>query len=386
MALAAVAEADALSEVSLAVSAALAGQSPDKALTVIATLAAAIVCHEAGHFFCARSVGLRAQEFAIGFGPEVINFGQDAGGTNFVLRALPVGGYVRFDEEKKVQLEDGEMVNEFEAMPAPARLWVLAGGVVANMVAAYGSLCAAALTAGVPRKQPLPGILVESVGEEAAVRTGLEEDDVLLRVGDLDLNTAAADVKGTVDFIHGLPAQTPVELLVQRGSAQLRLDAIPMTDPNTGLQRLGVMIVNNTQSSLVKAASFQEASGVAVEYVARLFGEQAKALQNVLSGTGPGEVVGPVGIVRQGEELASAEGLLGLGIFFVTVNLNLALVNALPVPALDGGKAAFVLIEQALGRRVDERVKEEVEVVFIFVVLASLLSLTAKDIAKIFEQ
>lgn len=386
VALAAVGEAGAVSEASLAISAALAGQSPDKALSVVAVLAAAIVCHEAGHFFCARSVGLRAQEFAIGFGPEVVNFGEDAGGTNFVLRALPVGGYVRFDEAKTRQLEDGEMVNEFEAMPALARLWVLAGGVVANMVAAYSSLCAAALTAGVPQKEPLPGILVKSVSDEAVARTGLLEEDVLLRIGGLDLSTEAAEVKTTVDFIHGLPSQTPVELLVKRGGEQLQLDAMPLTDPDTGLQRLGVMIINNSRETLVKAASFQEAAGVAGEFVARILGEQFKALQNVLSGSGPGEVVGPVGIVQQGEELASAEGLLGLGIFFVTVNLNLALVNALPIPALDGGKAAFVLVEQALGKRLDEERKEEIEVVFIVLVLASLLSLTAKDIAKLLQQ
>jgi len=384
--LAATAEADTLSEVSLLVSNALAGQSPDKALTVLATLAAAIVCHEAGHFLCARSVGLRAQEFALGFGPEVVNFGEDAGGTSFVLRAFPVGGYVRFDEAKTVKLKDGEFVNEFEAMPAPARLWVLAGGVMANMVAAYTSLTAAAITVGVPKKEPLPGIRVESVGEEAFARTGLEEDDVLLRVGSMDLNTTAADVRETVDFIRGLPAQSPVQLLVERGSEQLRLDAMPLTDPETGMQRLGVMINSNTQETLVKAASLPEAGGIAGEFVSRLLGEQVKALQNLVSGSGPGEVVGPVGIVRQGEELASAEGLIGLGIFFVTVNLNLALVNALPVPALDGGKAAFVLLEQVIGTRVDERKKEDLELTFVFIVIVALLSLTAKDIAKIFEQ
>jgi len=378
-------EAAALPEVSLVAAAEV--QTPDQFIFVAATLAAAIFCHEAGHFFCARVVGLRVEEFALGFGPEVLSFQQEREGTSFVLRLVPFGGYVRFNEAKTVELEGGELVNEFEAMSAPARLWVLAGGVVANVITAWSSLCVVSLTAGIPRKSPLPGIVVQDVGQEAFARTGLNRDDVLLRIGNLDVNFSGASVQSTVDFIHGLPEGLPVELLVRRGGQELRLDAMTFTDPDTRLQRLGVLIDSNSERLLVKAASFQEAAGMAGESVARLLGDQAQALMSLVNGTGTGEVVGPVGIVQQGEQLASAEGLfVGLGMFFVTVNLNLALLNALPVPALDGGKAAFVLLEQAAGRRLDEGKKQDVEFAFILLVSVGLLSLTAKDVSKLFAK
>lgn len=117
----------------------------------------------------------------------------------------------------------------------------------------------------------------------------------------------------------------------------------------------------------------------------RLLADQVGALEGFLRGSG-GQVVGPVGIVQQGEQLAAQEGALGLLVFFVSVNLNLALLNALPIPALDGGKIAFVLAEQAFGRRPDDDAKQNVELLFILLVVAALLNLTVKDVASLFEK
>lgn len=88
--------------------------------------------------------------------------------------------------------------------------------------------------------------------------------------------------------------------------------------------------------------------------------------------------------MQQGEELVQSEGLLGIFIFFVTINLNLAFINALPLPALDGGKALFVFAEQVLGRRLDEGKKQDIELAFVLLVLLGLASLTVKDVSRLF--
>ncbi|CAE7456391.1 ARASP [Symbiodinium pilosum] len=91
-----------------------------------------------------------------------MNFGRSPDGTEFVLRAFPVGGYVRFEDEKVVQLEDGRMVTEFDARSAVERIWVLSGGVLANIAVAWSSLAAGAMLAGVPTKDFLPGIRIQA--------------------------------------------------------------------------------------------------------------------------------------------------------------------------------------------------------------------------------
>lgn len=356
---------------------------PDQPLEVLSALALAIICHEGGHFLCLRSIGLPAEEFAIGFGPEVINFGRKDG-TEFVVRALPIGGYVRFQDEKTVKLEDGSMVTEFDARSAPERLWVLAGGVLANVAVAWSSLVLGVLNFGVPTRDPLPGIRIEAVDEAAFTRTGLKAKDVLLKIGSMDLNFVGADVRSTVDYISKLPQGRAVEMVVDRAGEQLQLNGTTVTDPSTGLQRLGVMIDANSVKIIAKATSFGDAAGVATDVFIRLVDDQFKSLQGVLTGVGSAEILGPVGIVQQGEELVQSEGLLGIFIFFVTINLNLAFINALPLPALDGGKALFVFAEQVLGRRLDEGKKQDIELAFVLLVLLGLASLTVKDVSRLF--
>ncbi|CAK9019172.1 unnamed protein product [Durusdinium trenchii] len=358
---------------------------PDQPLEVVSALALAIICHEGGHFLCLRSLGLPAEEFAIGFGPEVVSLGRDAGGTEFVLRALPIGGYVRFQDAKTVKLPDGQMATEFEARSAVERLWVLAGGVLANVTVAWSSIFWGVLNFGVPTRDPLPGIRIEAVDEAAFVRTGLKAKDVLLKIGSLDLNFKGADVRSTVDYISKLPEGRAVQVLVDRAGAMLQLSVKTTTDPN-GLQRLGVMIDANSAKVVAKSADLQEAAVVATDVFTRLLDEQFRALQGILTGVGSAEILGPVGIVQQGEELVASEGLIGVFIFFVTINLNLAFINALPLPALDGGKAFFVLVEQVLGRRVDERKKQDIELAFVLLVLLGLASLTVKDVSRLFGQ
>lgn len=306
--------------------------------------------------------------------------------TIFSLRVLPIGGFVRFDERKTVKLQDGTMITALDSMSVSAQLWVYAGGVVTNMVVAFATLSAAALTTGVPDKKALPGILVSRLGEDDVLRTGLRSKDVLLQIGDLDLHASGQSVGATVDFIHRLPAKQPVSVLVDRAGQEFRLDIVPLSDISTGFQRLGVQILTNTERVFLKSTDVFEAAGIAVANIQQQLGEQITVLKSVLSASSAsGELVGPVGIIQQGSQLADAEGLIGLATFFVTVNLNLALLNVLPIPGLDGGKIAFAIAGKVLGKPLDEEAKQNVEGVFIALVLLLLAGLTLKDVTKLFQ-
>lgn len=459
-------------ESSLALAAAM---SPTSGAT-LATLAAAIWFHESGHFLCAKSVGLPAAEFSLGFGPELLSSAPNAssdgppddavtfkdaendtvrlerfGGavrvvvneneiwrglpelngadgtllcgesgsckvaeeniddvtsllkgalevtkdemqkkiedTVFTLRMLPIGGYVRFDERKIAKLADGTMATQLDSLPIVSQVWVYAGGVLANMATAFTALCIGAVTSGIPDSKPLPGIRVETLSEEAVLRTNLRPKDVMLQIGSLDLHAPGHTTSETVDFIRRLPAQEPVAVLVDRAGREMWLDIVPLTDPKTGLQRLGVNIVSNSERIFLKADDLLQAAKIASDNIQHQFGAQITALQGLLnfSGSSAGEVIGPVGILKQGTELTEADGLIGLAMFFVSVNLNLALLNALPVPALDGGKIMFTLAGKLLGKPVDEQKKQDVEGIFIILVFVLVAGLTLKDVARMFS-
>mmetsp|Transcript_43336 Transcript_43336/g.119888 ORF Transcript_43336/g.119888 Transcript_43336/m.119888 type:complete len:570 (+) Transcript_43336:54-1763(+) len=304
--------------------------------------------------------------------------------TIYSLRLLPIGGYVRFDDRKTVKLADGTMVTRLESMPILAQLWVYAGGVLTNVGVAFTALLVSALTVGVPDSKPLPGIRVEALGEDDVLRTGLRAKDVLLRIGDLDLHAPGQSVSATVDFIRQLPAMQPVSVLVERAGREIELNIVPLTDAKTGLQRLGVSIITNTERIFLKATGLLDAAGLATSTMQRQLDEQLTALKGLVSFSGTGDIVGPVGMIKQGSDLTEAEGLIGLAMFFVSINLNLALLNVLPVPALDGGKIAFALAGSIFGKPVDEEKKQAVESAFILLVLVGIASLTIKDVTKLF--
>lgn len=362
--------------------------SAEKQLAVVLAVALAVLCHESGHFLCARTVSLRSEEFSLGFGPQLVSLGRDASGTEFSLRLLPIGGYVRFGEEKSEQLSDGTMVTEFDAKATPERLLVLSGGILGNLATAWLSLSATSLTLGVPHNLPLPGVkVVGDVSAEALQRTGLNQGDILLRIGGLDVNAPSQDINSVVDFIHQLPAKTPVELLVRRAEKELPLSAFTIEDPTTGMQRLGIQIVANSERVLDKASDLASAAGIASRLMTELLQEQLKVLQGLFAGgQGRGEVLGPVGIITRGEQLTGEDGLAGLVLFFVSMNLNLAMINALPVPALDGGKALVVVLEQAFGIRLNEEQKNLVDSLSATLILALLFGLTFNDVSNIFKR
>lgn len=173
---------------------------------------------------------------------------------------------------------------------------------------------------------------------------------------------------------------------MDRAGQELRLDIVPLSDVSTGFQRLGVQIVTNAERIFLKTNDVLEAASIATANIQQQLGEQISVLKSILSASSAaGEIVGPVGIIQQGSQLTDAEGLIGLATFFVTVNLNLALLNVLPIPGLDGGKIAFAVAGKVLGKPLDEETKQNVESVFISLVLLLLAGLTLKDVTKLFQ-
>uniref|UniRef100_A0A453ASK4 PDZ domain-containing protein n=5 Tax=Aegilops tauschii subsp. strangulata TaxID=200361 RepID=A0A453ASK4_AEGTS len=332
-------------------------QSVASAASVLASI---VLVHESGHFVAATSRGIHVSQFSIGFGPALASF--RLGAVEYALRAIPLGGYVGFpddDPESGFAPDDPDLLRN---RPVPDRLLVVSAGVIANLIFAFLIIYAQAVTVGVPVQALLSGVLVpDVVPGSAAARSGLLAGDVILAVPG-----AAPDpsVPALVDLIKSSPNKK-VLLKVSRagpaaGDKQQFLDLTVVPDTSVdGTGRIGVQLSPNYRATRVHPRNASEATVLAVREFRALGGAVLDGLrQTFLNFSQTAEKVsGPVAIIAVGAEVArsSADGLFQ---FAAIINLNLAAINLLPLPALDGGTLALILLEAARG---GQKIPREIE-------------------------
>ncbi|MGB2923899.1 MAG: RIP metalloprotease RseP [Limnothrix sp.] len=329
-------------------------------LAAIAVLALLIVIHELGHFSAARLQNIHVNRFSIGFGPTLLKYqGKE---TEYALRAFPLGGYVGFpddDPESDIPPEDPNLLRN---RPVFDRAIVISAGVVANLIFAYFLLVVQAGTAGFQDIDYQPGVRIPQVLTEMAspaAKAGIQGEDVVLAVGSIELPTGQAALEDLRDLIQNAPDQE-LTLKIQRGSEILSLDVTPDLGSD-GQGKIGVMLAPNgdivrrrasNPIAALKAGSkeFQRLAGLTVQGFSQLlfnFQETAK------------QVSGPVAIVAVGADLAK-DDLTNLFQFGSLISINLAIINILPLPALDGGQLAFLLIEALRGKPLPMRLQENI--------------------------
>lgn len=319
-------------------------------LEAAAVLTAIIVVHESGHFLAAYLQGIHVSKFAVGFGPILVKF--NANNVEYSLRAFPLGGFVGFpdnDPDSDIPVDDKNLLKN---RPILDRAIVVSAGVVANIIFAYLIIFTQVLSVGLPVQEAYPGVLVPEVRPfSAASRDGLLPGDVILEVNGIELPKGGPNgVSEIVDVIKQ-NAKRNVVLKVERGQQDFEIGIIP--DENyDGTGKIGVQLSPNVRFTKVKPKSIPDA----FNYTGREFWGLSSNVLDSLKQTflnfsqTAGKVAGPVAIIAVGAEVARSN-VDGLYQFAALLNLNLAIINLLPLPALDGGTLAFILIEAARGGR-----------------------------------
>lgn len=325
-------------------------ESAQSVLEAAAVLTAIIIVHESGHFLAAYLQGIHVSKFAVGFGPILAKF--NSNNVEYSFRAFPLGGFVAFpdnDPDSDIPADD---VNLLKNRPIFDRVLVISAGVIANTVFAYVIIFAQVLSVGLPVQESFPGVLVPDVRPfSAASRDGLLPGDVILGVNDVELSRKGPSlVSEVVDVIKNSPNRKVV-FRIGRGEENVEINVTP--DKNVdGTGRIGVQLSPNVKFTKVKPKDLFE--------VFRFSGREFWGLtSNVLDSLkqtfmnfsqSASKVSGPVAIIAVGAEVAksNADGLFQ---FAAILNLNLAVINILPLPALDGGSLALILIEAARGGR-----------------------------------
>lgn len=313
-----------------------------------AVLTAIIVVHESGHFLAAYLQGIRVSKFAVGFGPILAKF--NAKNVEYSLRAFPLGGFVGFpdnDPDSDIPVDDVDLLKN---RPIFDRVLVVSAGVVANIVFAYLIIFVQILSVGLPVQDNFPGVLVPEVRPlSAAFRAGLLPGDVILGVNGVELSKQGPNLVSEVVNIIKKNPKADVMLKIKRSNQDIDVTVSP--DQNSdGTGRIGVQLSPNVKFSNVKPKDLIEA----FKYTGReFFGLTSNVLDSLkqtffnFSQTAS-KVSGPVAIIAVGAEVAKSSSN-GLYQFAAILNLNLAVINLLPLPALDGGSLALILVEAARG-------------------------------------
>jgi membrane-associated protease RseP (regulator of RpoE activity) len=342
-------------------------------LLSILVLGLLIVVHELGHFLVARGLGIRVSRFSIGFGPTLLRYRGPQ--VEYVLGALPLGGYVAFpedDPENGIRKDDPDLLKN---RPVRDRILVLLAGVTANFVLAYVLLLLMVLLGGVPEPQFKPGILVQQLASQtsAAAQAGIKAGDVIRSANGETLPAGEAAVEQLRSTLSANPGR-PVTLAVERNGTPRRIVATPDREG-----KLGISLTPN--GSVAKRPPRD---------IGEVFSTSAKSFQQVASGTFQGfgqlfsgkagldQLAGPVGIVAVSAEAARTD-ILNLFYVGALISFNLAVLNLLPLPALDGGQLVFVLIEALRGKPVPENLQRGITQAGLIVLLGLGLVLIFKD-------
>ena len=312
-------------------------------LTALAILAGLIVVHEAGHFFAATWQGIRVSGFSVGFGPVLLQ--KQRRGVQFALRAIPLGGFVSFpddDEDSSIPSDDPDLLTN---RPLPQRALVIAAGVIANLLLAWAVLMAQGAFVGIPAGfSATPGVLVSGVQQgQAAAASGLKAGDRILAVDGRDLGGGQSAVSQLVELVKGAPDQT-LRLQAERQGQALELQLTPAD--LSGIGRIGAQLQPSGTEAFRRPRSPIEVIQQANHDVALLTKRTVDGFITLVThfGETAGQVSGPVKIVEMGASLAK-QGGSSLFLYTALISINLAVLNALPLPMLDGGQFVLLLLE-----------------------------------------
>jgi regulator of sigma E protease len=345
-----------------------------------------VTVHELGHYLVGRIFGVKADSFSIGFGSEIAGF-YDKRGTRWKLSALPLGGYVQFagdmnpasqPSEDWLNLPPEEREKTFQAKPLWQRALIVAAGPVTNFLVAIAILTAFNFAYG---KLLIPPVV-------AIVERGSAADKLGILPGDRFITVDGRPVE-SFDQLRDIVAPNPgakLRLVMEHAGERRALDfvvpGVVERDRFGNKFRIGMLGVGSSQGELVPVG-LGEAIGLGVEQTGDTMRLMVQGVWQIVTGRRPvNELGGPIKIAKySGEQLSL--GWRNFVSFAALISINLAFINLLPIPALDGGHLAFYAAEAVRRKPASPRSQEWAFRTGIAFVLALMLFVTINDIVSL---
>ena len=358
------------------------------ALVVIGILVFLIVAHELGHFLAAKIFGVKVEEFGIGYPPRAFHIGT-FNGTEYTLNWIPFGGFVRLFGESGEEKGRGA----FASAPKYAQALILLAGVTANALTAW-LLFAGALYVGIPRvidEHEATGsvqLFINTVvpGSPADV-AGAKEGDELVKITDANSKEAAVLTPSKVAAFVTARGGKELEMTFRRNDVEFTSIVRPahaVVEESSNKPAVGVGLVLVTDESVGAFRALREGGMRTID----VFHQTAVDLWSLVRDSAAGEpslqnVVGPVGLVNYVGN-ATKHGLGHVLALAGFISVNLAVINLIPIPALDGGRLVLVALEALLRRPPPNLIVQIFNIAGIALIVFLMVFVTYHDIARLF--
>lgn len=364
-------------------------------MTIVAfliILAILVFVHELGHFLAAKLAGIRVDEFAIGFPPRI--FSRKIGETNYALNIVPFGGYVKiFGENPDEDSMRGlDAARSFVNKPKFLQAMVLSAGVIGNIVLAW-LLISLGFMVGMPTpvvpeteaKIHNPQVIVTSVAPDSpAAVVGLRAGDAIVSLSVTDATLPPEKVRP--ETVQSFIALHAVEEITIELSRQGRIDTVRATPvegiiPDRAVLGISMDYIGLLRLPLpmavIEGATFTyELTMATVVGLSHFITDAFRGQADLKDVTGP---VGIAGLVGE----AQALGFVYLLTFTALISINLAIINLIPFPALDGGRILFVAIEAVRGRALTPKIANAMNGIGFMILIIFMLVITYRDIGKL---
>jgi regulator of sigma E protease len=330
----------------------------------IIVIALMIIAHEGGHFFVGRACGLTIDEFAIGFGPKLVKWRRKE--TNFSIRLLPIGGFCLFRGEDE-NSSDPKAFNNQE--PWKRFLTILAG-------ATSNLLCALILAI----------VFLSVYGDTIPVIHEVSKDtpayEYGLQKGDIIREYDGEKIDFAIEMSFAISRQRDdnvLNLVLDRNGEEIILDI-----PKEYNQESDKYLAGFTFEQQPIKFGFFESVGLSFKWLMLIIKEMLGYLGGFFTGTSSTADIG--GIVSA-VDIVSQAFFISFGIVLelaALLSINLAVINLLPLPALDGGRLVFIVIEKIRKKPISREIEGTVHAIGMFLLLGLMVLLTYKDIVRIF--